>query len=427
LGKVEAVRGTRDLLPDEAGRWAAAERTIRDVLGRYGFGEVRTPVFEHAELFRRSLGLGSDVVAKELYEFDDKGGRRLALRPEGTAPVVRAFVEHSLHQKGGRHKLFYVGAIFRYDRPQKGRYRQHHQVGVEVFGNPAPSQDAEVMDAGDAVLSALGVTGYERRINSNGDPACRPGYEAALRAFVEARKERLCEDCAGYRLEHNVLRVLDCKVPACQEATAGAPRLLDHLCRACRAHYEAVLGHLRTIGLEVVPDPRLVRGLDYYTRTCFEYVPKGAGQQGALLGGGRYDGLVAQLGGPSVPAVGWGLGLERALAAATFEASGGDRLDVFIAAMAPEAFPRAFRICRALRARGLRCELGAEGTSGHSQLRAADKSGASVALIVHADQGQASLKHLRKKAEQVPCLLNHENYDTLTREGESFIVKGGGG
>ncbi len=401
MSRIEAVRGTQDLLPDQSGRWAEAERRIREVLRRYGFGEIRTPVFEHVELFKRPLGEGSDVVAKELYEFADKGGRQLALRPEGTAPVVRAYLEHGLYAKGSRHKLFYLGPIFRYDRPQAGRYRQHHQIGVEVFGNAAPSQDVEVMELGDAILAALGVTGYERRINSNGDAACRPGYEAALRAFVESKKDQVCKDCSGYRLQHNILRVLDCKNEHCRTVTADAPKLTDHLCAGCRAHHDGVLAHLRTLGVEVVPDPRLVRGFDYYTRTCFEFVPQGAGQQGTLLGGGRYDGLVKLLGGPDTPAVGWGMGIERALAAAPADRlpTGGPGLAAFIAPAVPEAFSRALKIAAELRRAGIACELAAEGKSLSSQLRAAGNTGARAAVIVAAT-GPVGVKNL-ETSEQI--------------------------
>lgn len=399
MSRIEAVRGTQDLLPEAAERWAGAERKIRDVLGRYGFGEIRTPVFEHVELFKRPLGEGSDVVAKELYEFADKGGRQLALRPEGTAPVVRAYLEHGLYAKGSRHKLFYLGPVFRYDRPQAGRFRQHHQVGVEVFGNAAPSQDAEVMELGDALLRELGVTGYERRINSNGDAACRPAYEAALKAFVESRKAELCKDCAGYRLEHNILRVLDCKVERCREVTAGAPKLTDHLCDACRIHHDGVLTHLRGLGVEVTPDPRLVRGFDYYTRTCFEYVPLGAGQQGTLLGGGRYDGLVKLLGGPETPAVGWGMGIERVLAAMP-AAAAVRSAGAYVIAAVPEAFSRAMRFAQALRRAGAMVELGAEGKSLASQLRAAGPAGARWAVFVGAGDAPIGVKDLESGTQE---------------------------
>jgi histidyl-tRNA synthetase len=255
------------------------------------------------------------------------------------------------------------------------------------------------MSLGDEVLGALGVTGYERRINSNGDPACRPAYEAALRGFVEGRKDRVCKDCAGPRLEHNILRVLDCKVESCRAATADAPRITDYLCDPCRAHHQAVLGHLGTLGLEVVPDPRLVRGFDYYTRTCFEYVPKDAGQQGTLMGGGRYDGLVELLGGPMTPAVGWGMGLERVLAAAPAPEIP-SALTAYVLSTAPEAFPRALKLAHALRRAGVACELGQEGKSLNSQMRASGSSGARWAVFVAAGTGPVGLKNLATHVQE---------------------------
>jgi histidyl-tRNA synthetase len=368
------------------------------VLGRYGYGEIRTPVFEHAELFRRPLGFGSDVVAKEMYEFEDKGGRNLALRPEGTASVVRAYIEHGLYAKGSRHKLFYIGPIFRYDRPQAGRYREHYQVGIEVFGDPSPYMDAEIMELGTAVLCTLGVCGYERRVNSNGCPGCRPRYEAALRDFLIPKKERLCRDCSGYRLENNVLRVLDCKDASCRMETAAAPAMAEMLCEECASHHRAVLGHLKAMGLSFVSDPRLVRGFDYYTRTVFEFVGTDAdaeaGKGVQLLGGGRYDGLVGLLGGPATPAAGWGMGLERAMNVSAIEASCLSP-SVYVAAAAPEAFGRAVRICRGLRDKGLRCELGQEGKSLNSQMRAAGASGAAFAVLVAEGSADVGVKDLR--------------------------------
>ncbi len=231
--KIEAVRGTADLLPEEAGKWRGAEAIIRDWFGRYGFGEIRTPVFEHAELFHRPLGEGSDVVSKEMYEFRDRGGRILALRPEGTAPVVRAFIEHGLYAKGGRQKLFYIGPIFRYDRPQAGRYRQHHQAGVEVFGDPSAETDADLVFLAVDLLHVLGVRELTVRVNSGGCPKCRPAYQDELRKFFTSQRDRLCKDCSGHRLEHNVLRVLDCKEEGCKKAASGAPDIEKKLCRRC--------------------------------------------------------------------------------------------------------------------------------------------------------------------------------------------------
>lgn len=401
IERIEAPRGTQDLLPEDAERWQATENRIRGWMARFGFREIRTPVFEHAEVYRRPLGSGSDIVAKEMYEFDDKGGRRLALRAEGTAPVVRAFIEHSLHQKGGRHKLFYLCPVFRYDRPQKGRYREHHQVGVEAFGSPSASQDAEVMALGSELLHDLGVGTFERRVNAGGCPACRPGYLAALRAFLEPLRDRLCEDCRGPRMEHNVMRVLDCKVDGCRRETAAAPAPMDHLCADCRAHHDGLLGHLRTLGVDVLEDRRLVRGFDYYTRTVFEYMPRDAGQQGTLLGGGRYDGLVELLGGPATPAVGWGMGLERVLAAAPAPAPArGGGVQAYVLATSSDAFPRAFALVHALRRAGVACELGQEGKSLNSQLRSSGSSGAAWAVFVGPGAGPVGLKNLATHAQE---------------------------
>ncbi|MEK7766783.1 MAG: histidine--tRNA ligase, partial [bacterium] len=371
--KVESVRGTQDLLPGDSARWREAEGRVRRILAAYAFQEIRTPLFEHAELFRRPLGLGSDVVAKEMYEFTDRGDWRLALRPEGTAPAARAFIEHGLYAKGSRHKLWYEGPIFRYDRPQAGRYRQHHQFGVEVFGSADPAQDAEVIALGRAVLDVLEIQAGEYRIllNSNGDPACRPAYEAALRAWLQERAAALCGDCRGHRLEHNVLRVLDCKVPPCREATKEAPRITDHLCADCRAHHEALVTYLDAMRIETVADPRLVRGFDYYTRTAFEFVASSGGEAGTLLGGGRYDGLVELLGGPATPAVGWGMGIERVLARSPLQGPE-DGPRVFVVSLAPGSMARCMKIADALRALGVRCEIGAGGSSANSQMRAAD-------------------------------------------------------
>lgn len=383
--KVEAVRGTQDVLPEDAGRWREAERRTRDLLLIYGYSEIRTPVFEHAELFRRPLGEGSDVVAKEMYEFTDKGGRQLALRPEATAPIVRAFVGHGLYARGARTKLFSIGPIFRYDRPQAGRLREHFQVSVEAFGNPAPSQDAELIDLGAAILSTLGISGWECRLNSNGCPECRPAFMAALKAFLVPLKGGLCRDCAGYRLEHNVLRILDCKEESCREVTSQASDIMAHLCPACAAHHAGLEGYLKALALEWVRDPRLVRGFDYYTRTVFEFVPPGKGQQGTFLGGGRYDGLVELLGGPPTPGAGFGMGMERVLAASPLAAAPVPKLVHIVAMEEGDAlFRAALAACRDLRKAGFRTELGQEGKSANSRMRAANSAGARAVVLVAA-------------------------------------------
>ncbi len=378
--KIERVRGTQDLLPEEAARWWQAECRIRKVLSVYGYGEIRTPVFESSELFRRPLGEGSDVVAKEMYEFQDKGGRLLALRPEGTAPVVRAFIERGLYAKGGRARLFYFGSIFRYDRPQAGRYREHHQLGIEAFGDPGPAQDAEVLAAGAAILSALEVCGWIALVNSSGCPECRPEYTRKLKAFLQERRERLCKDCSGYRIEHSPLRALDCKVESCRDATRDAPVIRDSLCGKCSAHHASFLSFAADSGIRIEENPRLVRGFDYYTRTCFEFIMAGKGSQDALIGGGRYDGLVEMLGGPATPAIGFGMGLERVMAVSPLKA-GGTAPEVYVVAASPEAFVQAFNLASELRRAAIPCGVGIEGKSMNSQMRAANSSGARYAVI----------------------------------------------
>jgi len=383
--KVEAVRGTQDVLPEDAGRWREAERRARELLLLYGYSEIRTPVFEHAELFRRPLGEGSDVVAKEMYEFSDKGGRQLALRPEATASIVRAFVEHGLYARGARTKLFSIGPIFRYDRPQTGRLREHYQLSVEAFGNPEPSQDAELIDLGSTVMAALGIGGWECRLNSNGCGECHPAFIAALKAFLVPLKASLCRDCAGYRLEHNVLRVLDCKEEGCRALTEKAPDGIEYLCAACAAHQSGLEGHLGVLGIEWKRDRRLVRGFDYYTRTVFEFVPPGKGQQGTLLGGGRYDGLVELLGGPPTPGAGFGMGMERVLAASAItEAPVPELVHVVAMEKGDALFRAALSACRDLRKAGFRTELGQEGKSANSRMRAANSAGARAVVLVAA-------------------------------------------
>ncbi len=381
--KIERVRGTQDFLPEESARWEAAEKIIRGKFALFGFGEIRTPIIESAEVFRRPLGAGSDVVVKEMYEFKDKGGRDLALRPEGTASVVRAYVEHGLYAKGGRCKLFYLCPIFRYDRPQAGRYRQHHQAGIEVFGDATPSQDAEVVLLGREILRALEVSedGYEVRVSSSGCPKCRPGYIANLKEHLAGRKNKLCKDCSGFRWEHSPLRILDCKNESCREATEDVPRAWDYLCPECLAHFESFCKFMEQFRIAAVRDPRLVRGLDYYTRTCFEFVKKDGGAQGTLIGGGRYDGLVELLGGPATPGVGFGMGLERVLAESPIKAEE-KGIEYYVVAADKNGHQAAIDAWEAIWREGISCELGQEGKSLNAQMRAANASGAKYVVIV---------------------------------------------
>ena len=311
---ISAPKGTYDMLPDDQPlrRWVIAR--AEEVFRRYGYRRIDTPMFEETRLFSRGVGTSTDIVRKEMYTFEDMGGRSMTLRPEGTAPVARAYVEHGMHTLAQPVKLYYHSPMFRYESPQSGRYRQHYQLGIEAIGSPEPEIDAEVIGVLAALYREVGVTGVELRLNSMGCKECRPAYSQTLRAFLAEHAAELCGECRE-RATVNPMRVFDCKVPACREALAAAPRLSEHLCPACREHHQRVQECLTLQGLAFVPDDTLVRGLDYYTRTTFEFQSSLLGAQSGVGGGGRYDGLIEAIGGPSVPGVGFGTGIERILLA----------------------------------------------------------------------------------------------------------------
>jgi histidyl-tRNA synthetase len=351
---IEAQKGTRDILPEEIGRWQFVEACARDIFERYGFREIRTPVFESTELFARGIGEGSDIVTKEMYTFLDRKGRSLTLRPENTAPVARAFIEHQMQRASGLQRLYYIGPMFRYERPQKGRMRQFHQIGVEVFGSDHPAVDAETLEMLMAFLARLGLEEAEVGLNSVGDLVCRPAYRAALLAYLEPRQDSLCEDCRR-RLVDNPLRCFDCKVEADRATMAGAPSIADFLCPECKDHFRRVVAFLRAYGIRHRIDPRLVRGLDYYRRTSFEVTLQGLGAQNALLGGGRYDGLIGELGGPDVPGFGFAAGEERLVMSLPASAAvPPETPEIFVAAVGEEGVERALLVARPLRRSGRR-------------------------------------------------------------------------
>ncbi|HKQ60499.1 MAG TPA: histidine--tRNA ligase, partial [Candidatus Polarisedimenticolaceae bacterium] len=332
-----ALRGMRDILPEEIPRWHLLERTAHDVFRRYGFAEIRTPLLEATELFARSVGESSDIVRKEMYTFRH-GDESVTLRPECTASVVRAFVEHSLHRQvasGFPERYYYIGPMFRHERPQKGRQRQFHQIGAEVLGAAEPLADAETLEMLERFLEALGITDRELVLSSVGDATCRPPYRQLLQDWLDPRLERLCEDCRRRRQE-NPLRVFDCKVERDREILAEAPLLLDHLCVPCQDHFAAVRRHLDGFGVRYRIERRLVRGLDYYQRSVFEVVSGGLGAQNAVLGGGRYDGLVAELGGPAIPGFGFAIGMERLASLVPAERVPAGGCDVLLVALGPE-------------------------------------------------------------------------------------------
>ncbi len=307
---IKAVKGTRDILAPEIRNWTEYEERARKLFRQYGFEEIRTPIFEYTEIFSRGIGEETDIVHKEMYTFKDRKGRSITLRPENTASVVRSYIEHRMDLDSRIKRLFYIGPMFRYERPQKGRYRQFYQTGAEVFGSAHPFIDADTIEMVVRLLRELGLTGLRVDINSVGCRECRPRYREALQNYLSGHREYLCEDCRR-RMEGNPLRVLDCKVPGCKKVVEKAPSIQDYLCDKCRGHQEQVFRFLNLLNVSYQLETGLVRGLDYYTRTVFEVISEGLGSQNAVLGGGRYDNLVKELGGPDVPAFGWALGMDR--------------------------------------------------------------------------------------------------------------------
>jgi histidyl-tRNA synthetase len=390
-----AVKGFNDILPDEAGRWQFIEQTARRVFELNGFGEIRVPVMEKTELFCRSIGDATDIVEKEMYTFTDKGENSVTLRPEGTAGVMRAFIEHKLYAQDPIAKLYYMGPMFRYERPQKGRYRQFHQIGAEITGVHDALADAQVLNMLTSFFREVGLTEPTLQINSLGCPECRPAYRAALRSFLESRMGHLCEDCRR-RFATNPLRTLDCKVPGCIEATVGAPSVLEHLCSSCDDHFSSVRRYLDLSATPYSINSRMVRGLDYYTRTTFEMVTGLLGSQSAVAAGGRYDGLISQLGGPEIPGIGFAMGLERvALLLGSQEFASPP--DLFIATMGGGERDFAFRLMDGLLKSGVRVEMDYEGKSLKSQMRRADKLKARFSVVIGGNEvasGRASFKRM---------------------------------
>ena len=381
---IQAVRGTRDILPDEVAAWHKVEAAARDLFARYGYREIRTPIFEETELFARGIGAETDIVAKEMYTFADRDGGSLTLRPEATAGVVRAVIEHNLMNTDPALKVYAMGPMFRRERPQKGRYRQFHQVDVEAFGFTSPTIDAEVIELALGYLDACGVTEHELLLNSVGDRACRPAYVERLRAALRDLAPTMCGDCQR-RADTNPLRVLDCKVPEDQATIDTLPRITDHLCGECATHFAEVRRQLELLGIPYRLSHRLVRGLDYYVRTTFEVTSAQLGAQSAILGGGRYDGLVKSLGGPEAAGIGFAVGLERlALLAPPREEEA--RCDVFLMPLSAVALDRALRLQRALRQAGLCAMLDPEGRSFKSRMKQADRLGARFVAILGDDE-----------------------------------------
>jgi histidyl-tRNA synthetase len=392
-----APRGTRDVLPADSPKWQYVEAKFREICGLYGFREIRTPTFEHTELFTRNLGEATDVVSKEMYTFQSRSGRSLTLRPEGTAPAIRAFVEHGLGNALPVTKLYYIGRLFRYERPQAGRYREHTQLGIEVLGSSDPGVDAEVISMAAEFFCSIGLQDFELRLNSIGCPECRPGYREALVEYLAGRVGDLCEVCKD-RFEANPMRVLDCKVDKCKAVLADAPKLTDHLCEQCSVHFDAVQRYLTQLAISFVLDPKLVRGFDYYTKTAFEFVSGQLGAQNAVGGGGRYDNLVEEIGGAPTPGIGFGLGLERlmlTLEALEVDLPVRDGIDVYFAVMGDAAREAAVLLAREARAQGLSSEVDFTGRGLKAQMKTANKLNVRYAVILGDDEVNSRTATLR--------------------------------
>lgn len=405
-----APRGTKDVVPAQVYKWQYLEETLRRCARDFGFTETRFPTFEHTELFLRGVGDTTDVVQKEMYTFQDKGGRSITLRPEGTASVVRSVLENSLYAAGLPLKVWYMAPNFRYEKPQAGRLREHHQFGVESLGASDASADAEVIGLADTFLYRLGIRSVGLRINSIGCPKCRPGYHEALRAYFQAHEEKLCPTCHE-RLERNPLRVLDCKDEDCRSVAKNAPHTTDHLCPECAAHFEKLKACLNDMGIAYSVDTRIVRGLDYYTKTVFEFVTDCIGAQGTVCGGGRYDGLVETLGGPSTPGLGFGSGLERLLM--VMEASGveipkPEGCALFVAAIGERAQREANKLVHSLRREGVAAEQDTMGRSLKAQMKYADRIGAKWCAVLGDDEldaGTVNIKDMTAGGAE-PCALS---------------------
>ena len=397
---ISVPKGTKDVLPSQAYKWQFIENCARDTARRFNISEVRTPLFEHTELFARGVGDTTDIVNKEMYTFTDKGGRSVTLKPEGTAGVARMFIENGLSSSPLPMKSFYITPCYRYERPQAGRLREFHQFGVEIYGSAAPEADAEAIFAASDFLKKLGIAA-QLRLNSIGCGTCRAEYNAALKDYFRPHLDEMCPVCRE-RFQKNPLRMLDCKEETCRAIAAGAPKITEHLCPDCAGHFSNVKALLDAAGINYVVDANIVRGLDYYTRTVFEFVSSAIGAQGTVCAGGRYDGLIAQLGGPSTPAVGFAAGLERLLllmenTGAEFPAA--PVPDIYIAGMDEASRAKAFALAAGLREEGVAAECDLMGRSVKAQLKYADKTGARYVAVIGESELAEGAVNLKKMSD----------------------------
>ena len=432
------IKGTEDVLPKESYRWQFIEQVMREESKAYGFKEIRTPVFEHTELFARGVGQTTDVVQKEMYTFDTKGGESITLRPEGTAGAARAVLEHALENEGLPIKASYFVSCYRYEKPQAGRLREFHQFGLEEYGTQQPIADAELICAAQSVFDRLGIKQLRLELNSIGCPTCRADYHKALKDYFSQYKDKLCDTCLS-RLDKNPMRILDCKSPICSEIAKDAPKITDYLCDECREHFEKVKSYLNAQNIAFKVNPRIVRGLDYYTKTVFEFISESIGAQGTVCGGGRYDGLIEELGGQKTPSLGFGLGIERLML--LMEAQGCEfpkesMPDLFIAALGEKAQLKAVEIANDMREEGFTCLYDVNGRGLRAQMKYANKLGAKYTIVLGDDEvesGIAKLKNMESGEETEIALQTfvsgfysislEKELDDLTINGEEFDFK----
>lgn len=393
----KAIKGTKDVLPKDVHKNQYIEATALDIASKFGYKEIRTPVFEHTELFQRGVGDTTDVVQKEMYTFDDKGGRSITLRPEGTSGAVRSYLENGLCNEALPQKVCYLTSCYRYEKPQAGRLREFHQFGVECFGSASPLADAEIIALAKSLFDTLGVKDLSLEINSIGCPTCRAEYHKALKEYFSSRKDELCDTCKS-RLDRNPMRILDCKSPICHEIAGGAPVVIDYLCDECKEHFENVQKYLKAQNIEYTINPQIVRGLDYYTKTVFEFVSNSIGAQGTVCGGGRYDGLVEELGGQHTPSLGCAIGIERLML--LMEAQGcefpeAEKPDLFIVALGEKATLKAVEIAKDMREEGFSALLDLNQRSVRAQMKYADKLGAKFNVVIGDNEVEAKTAKLK--------------------------------
>lgn len=415
----QAPKGTQDILPKDSHKWQYIEQTAMEIAKLYGFYEMRVPTFEHTELFTRSVGDATDVVQKEMYTFEDKGKRSITLRPEGTAGMARAAIQNGLLTGALPVKVSYLTNCFRYEKPQAGRFREFHQFGAEAYGSDSPAMDAEVITMVHEIFDTLGVGALRLELNSIGCPSCRAVYHKALKEYFAAREDRLCETCKE-RLAKNPMRILDCKNPDCAAIAKDAPKVLDYICEDCSTHFDGVKKRLDVLGLAYVVNPTIVRGLDYYTKTVFEFVSENIGAQGTVCGGGRYDGMIEQLGGPKLAGIGFAMGLERLLK--VMEAAGAQypqqtACTIYVGSIGEEASIKAFELVNSLREEGFYAECDAVGRSVKAQMKYADKLGCRFSCILGDNElavGKATVKNM----------INGETREVAFEDLTDFIYDG---